>query len=68
MGFLDLSKEYGTDDSPAVENQQEEAVRTQSPTVQEEDKKSSSASMNNSNSTDPATAMDSTNNIATVTC
>ena len=32
MGFLDLLKGYGTDESPAVENQkQEEAVTTQSP-------------------------------------
>jgi len=63
MGFLDLLKGYGTDDSPAAENQQhEKAVKTQSPPiVQEEDKKISSASaLNNTNNIDPATTMDNT--------
>ena len=62
MGFFDLLKGYGTDESPAAENQQqEEAATTQSPpTVQEEDKKSSSATLQNTNSINPATAMDST--------
>jgi len=63
MGFFDLLKGYGTDESPAAENhqQQEEAATTQSPpTIQEEDNKSSSASTLNSNSIDPATTMDNT--------
>jgi len=62
MGLFDLLRGYGTDDSPAVENQQqqEEAVRTQSPIVQEGDKKSSSAALQNTNSINPTTAMDST--------